>query len=158
MIAQKISGNATQRLPPDHPSLKCTAETSKHCPVDLTPQPPGSSEMICLNTASNEPSLLSNCCVSFVSFVCLHPSMLNECCFICTFPFESLLLVANPWHHYSLLLFHCSFFFLRAQGNSIWPFTQPCFRNIGLEASFSWKMEKGAMFLLREFGGPRGKK
>ena len=39
MIAQKISGNATQRLPPDNPSLKCTAETSKHCPVDLTPQP-----------------------------------------------------------------------------------------------------------------------
>ena len=111
--------------------------------------PRNSSEMICLNTASNEPSLLETVVVSC-----------NCCQFCCLLaPFKA------KWSFFHLYFFHLShvvgrksiaplqlstlpqlLFFLRAQGNSIWPFTQPCFRNIGLEASLSWKMEKGAIF------------
>lgn len=158
MIPHKISGNATQRLPPDHPSLNCTASL-KALPCWFDSPTPGFLRDDLLEHSKQRTILTQHCCVSFV---CLHPSMLNECCFILYSSIWVIVVgrkyVANPWHHYSFLLFHCSFFFLRAQGNSIWPFTQPCFRNIGLEASFSWKMEKGANFLLREFEGPRGKK
>lgn len=82
MIPQKISGNATQRLPPDHPSLNCFTWNLETLPCQWLPNP-GFLRDDLLEHSKQRTILTQHCCVRFVSFVC--PSMLNECCFILYF-------------------------------------------------------------------------